>query len=475
LLSINPLKRNKSSNQAEWQTLLYVTAFRFGVAIFIFQLVAVSGFSQKSPNKAVDRGIPHSKQVLDSIVILNKQVLYFEKKGDSRNKILALLQCSNLYTKTNQLDQALIFSNSALMESQESNDDYGKMRSLIEMGNCYYNLNFKAEALESFLQAFQLSKELKITDATSYLIAQLGKVELELGSFVNAMDYAQQAIEYFTKKNNLEGQATAHMLLGSIHTKLGNFDLADSYLSKAIFLLQRLNSQALLSQAYVKFGQLRIAQKKNNEALSYLSQAAKIYEKDSCSNQNYAQVLRYYAVALSANGMKQEAISMANKSLAILKNTTNNLEIAKTWLIIGDIYANDSKLVAAHDAYSTVLNIATAGELKDEKRLAFKGLADILEKQGKPAEAYWFLKNYNKINDSILGLTQLSRVTQLENQLITLKKDKELEQKHLQVQQQDLELTHQSNRTTILIALLLLATGIIYHAYSLNKKKKEGQ
>ena len=159
------------------------------VAIFIFQLVAVSGFSQKSPNKAVDRGIPHSKQVLDSIVILNKQVLYFEKKGDSRNKILALLQCSNLYTKTNQLDQALIFSNSALMESQESNDDYGKMRSLIEMGNCYYNLNFKAEALESFLQAFQLSKELKITDATSYLIAQLGKVELELGSFVNAMDY----------------------------------------------------------------------------------------------------------------------------------------------------------------------------------------------------------------------------------------------------------------------------------------------
>lgn len=442
-------------------------------ALIILLFFSLSGFSQKSSKVSIEIPAAYYHTIHDSITALTKDIETLDKKGDAHDKISALLRCSNLYVKINQPDQALITANSALVSSQETSDDYGKMQALAQMGVCYYLLNFKAEALESFLESFQMSKELKVVKETAFLINQIGKVQLELGNFADAMDYAQQALDFFNQENNLEGQGAALMLLGSVHTKLGNFDLAEGYLNKSIFILERIGNPELLSQAYVKFGELRIAQKKNNEALSYLSKAAKIIEKDSTFNQNYAQVLIYYAVALSANGMQEEAISMAKKSIATLKSTNNISDIAKSWIALGDIYSTERELNEARAAYQKALKISTEGELKDEKRMAFKGLANVSEHEGKLAEAYLYLKNYNRLNDSILGLSQLSRVNQLENQLITMKKDREIEQKQLQVQEQDLELTHLSNRITILIALLLLAAGLIYHAYRLNKQKKE--
>lgn len=443
------------------------------VAFIIFQLFAISGFSQKSFRLASETHAAYYLAIKDSIATLNREIERLDKNGSSHDKILSLLHCSNLYTKINQPDQALISANSALVTAQETSDDNGKMLALKQMGICYYLLNFKVEALESFLESFQISKLLNSAKETGFLITQIGKVELELGSFVEALDYAQQALDFYIQENNLEGQAIALRLLGNIHTKLGDLDLAESYLNKSIFILERTGNTDQLSKAYVKLGELRIAQHKNNEALFYLSQAAKIIEKDSSSNQNYGQVLRYYAVALSANKMQDDAVAMAKKSIATLKSFNNTSDDAKSWLVLADIYYAQKKRDEAQRTYQKALDIATQGELKDEKRLAFKGLANVAEQQGKLAEAYQYLKAYNSLNDSILGLSQMSKVIQLENQLITLKKDKELEQKHLEVQQQDLELTQQGNRITILIALLLLAAGIIYHAYRLNKEKKE--
>ncbi|HUW06300.1 MAG TPA: tetratricopeptide repeat protein [Williamwhitmania sp.] len=443
------------------------------VAFIIFQLFAVSGFSQKSFRLASETHAIYYLAIKDSIATLNKEIERLDRNGNSHDKILSQLRCSHLYAKINQPDQALISANSALVTAQETSDDNGKMLALTQMGVCYYLLNFKVEALESFLESFQISKLLNSAKETGFLITQIGKVELELGSFVKALDYAQQALDFYIQENNLEGQAIALRLLGNIHTKLGNLDLAESYLNKSIFILERTGNTDQLSKAYVKLGELRIAQHKNNQALFYLSQAAKIIEKDSSSNQNYGQVLRYYAVALSANGMQDEAVAMAKKSIVTLKSFNNTSDDAKSWLVLADIYYAQKKRDEAQKTYQKALDIATQGELKDEKRLAFKGLANVAEQQGKLAEAYQYLKGYNSLNDSILGLSQMSKVIQLENQLITLKKDKELEQKHLEVQQQDLELTHQGNRITILIALLLLAAGIIYHAYRINKEKKK--
>jgi len=409
----------------------------------------------------------------DTIRLINKQVDAAERKGETKAKIDLQLKLSKLYLSIKEFDLALISANNAAIASQECNDDFRRMQSLTQMGVCYYLHNYKAEALESFLQSFELSKQLKNQKQTAFLINEIGRIQLELGNYADAMDYAQQALNFFVNENNLEGQGTSLMLLGSIHTKLGNLKLAEDYLTKSIFLLKRINNPNLEGMANLYLGELRINQNKNDEALEILSQAANLLSKKNAEKGNLALVLRYYAVALAASGRIQEAETMARNSLLALGKSYNITELAKSWLTLGDIHFAQNKAVEAQTAYNHALEYAKEGELKDQMRKAYFGLSNVAEQQNQRAKAFGYLKEYTKLNDSILGLNQLSRVNNLESQLATLKKNRELEVKQLQVQQRDLKVIQLRNRITILIAILLILTVIIYYAYRLNRHKRE--
>jgi len=411
--------------------------------------------------------------VRDTIKILNKQIDINERKGEVKENIDLQLKLSELYLSIKEFDLALIAANNASTASQEISDDNRRMQALTQMGICYYHHNYKTDALESFLQSFELSKQLKNSKQIAFLINQIGTIQLELGNYADAMDYAQQALNFFVDENNLEGQGTSLMLLGSIHTKLGNLKLAEDYLSKSIFLLKRSKNTNLEGMANLYLGELKINENKNDEALEILSQAASILSKKGADNGNLAQVLRFYAVALAASNRMREAETMARNSLLALGKTYNITELAKSWLTLGDIHFAQHKTAEAQNAYSHALEYAKDGELKDQQRKAFYGLAQVAEQQNLKAKAYEYLKQYTQLSDSILGLNQLSRVNNLESQLETLKKNREIESKQMEVKERDLKLTQLGNRITILIALLLIFSLIIYYAYRLNKHKKE--
>ncbi len=411
--------------------------------------------------------------IRDTIKLLNARVDIADRRGDTKNKIELQLKLSDLYLSIKEFDLALISANNAAISAQESNDDSRRMEALTQMGICYYHHNYKAEALESFLQSFELSKQLKNSKQIAFLINEIGKIQLELGNYADAMDYAQQALNFFVDENNLEGQGTSLMLLGSIHTKLGNLKLAEDYLTKSIFLLKRSKNTNLEGMANLYLGELKIDQNKNDEALEILSEAAKILSEKGAEKENLAQVLRYYAVALAASNRLPEAETMARNSLLSIGKSYNITELAKSWLTLGDIHFAQNKRADAQNAYYHALDYAKEGELKDQLRKAYYGLAMIAESQNQKAKAFEYLKHYTQLNDSILGLNQLSRVNNLESQLATLKKNRELEVKQLQVQQKDIEVTQLQNRITILFAFLIIAAIIIYYVYRLNKHKKE--
>ncbi len=411
--------------------------------------------------------------IQDSIKLLNKKLDIATRKGDYKQKIEFQLNLSDLYLTLREFDLALISANNAAMASQEANDDFSQMEALTQMGICYYHHNYKAEALESFLQSFALSKQHKDLKQIAFLINEIGKIQLELGNYADAMDYAQQALNFFVDENNLEGQGTALMLLGSIHTKLGNLKLAEDYLNKSIFLLKRCSNHDLEGMANLYLGELKIEQKKNNEALEILSNAANLLSKEGAEKENLSQVLRQYAVALAASNRLSEAETMARNSLLSIGKSYNITELAKSWLTLGNIHFAQNKISNAQNAYQHALEYAKEGELKDQLRKAYYGLALIAESQHQKAIAFDYLKQYTLLTDSILGLNQLSRVNNLESQLETLKKNRELEVKQLQVQQKGLEVTQLRNRITLLFAFLIIAAILIYYAYRLNKHKRE--
>ena len=411
--------------------------------------------------------------IRDTIRLFNKQVDIAERTGKAKKKIELQLKLSELYLSIKEFDLALISANNAAIASQECNDDFDRMLALTQMGICYYHHNYKADALESFLQSFELSKQLKNPEQIAFLINEIGKIQLELGNYADAMDYAQQALNFFMDENNLEGQGTSLMLLGSLHTQLDNLKLAEDYLTKSVFLLKRVNNPTLEGLANLYLGELKISQNKNDEALEILSQAATLLSKKNAEKGNLAQVLRYYAVALAASGRMQEAEAMARKSLLTLGKSYNITELAKSWLTLGDIHFAQNKALEAQNAYNHALDYAQEGELKDQMRKAYYGLSMVTENLHQPAKAFEYLKQYTQLNDSILGLNKLSRVNNLESQLATIKKDRELEAKQMQMQQKDLKLTQLQNRITTLIAILIILTLIIYYAYRLNKHKKE--
>ncbi|SDB83580.1 SpoIIE family protein phosphatase [Williamwhitmania taraxaci] len=451
---------------------------KFGIILLLMgSCLTTMASTSHTPDSLLPFALKDKKQniiaIRNTIKQINKKIDIAERTRETKVKTELQLQLSDLYLSIKEFDLALISANNAAIAAQEDGDDYHRMTALTQMGICYYHHNYKTEALESFLQSFELSKQLKDTKQIAFLINEIGRIQLELGNYADAMEYAQQALNFFVDESNLEGQGTSLMLLGSIHTKLGNLKLAEDYLNKSIFILKRINNPNLEGMANLYMGELKISQNKNDEALEILSNAASLLSKKDAEKGNLAIVLRHYAVALAASGRLKEAETMARNSLLTLGKSYNITELAKSWLTLADIHFDQNKITESQNAYNRSLEYAKEGELKDQMRKAYYGLANVSEQQNQRAKAFEYLKEYTKLNDSILGLNQLSRVNNLETQLASLKKNRELEVKQLQVQQRDLQVVKLRNRITILIAILLILATVIYYAYRLNRHKRE--
>lgn len=431
-------------------------------------LFSISVNAQKEGQAWVDSLLSAMPTALNDTVkakILNKVALYYANANTDtalkyaamgmhlagemkwQKGISAFNTCyGNIYITKGQIDSALYYHLKALELSKKINDS-------INMGVAYNNLGTVAEAKSDFVGAvqyymhsLQLGKEAKNNYNIGMSCENIALVYQEQQDYPKGIDYARQALAAFESNNNHDELSAPLELMGTFFLRLKKYDSAYYYYQKSL-VSARINGNKIKEAAILNsLAEYYASQKDFYDAIRYGLDAKKIWNvtgtafEDAIDN---AGLLGNYYLQLA----KQADTGKINNS--------------------AQIPATKEKLLQLATAYLTeAIQKSKAKGTKNSQSIFQNYLAEANALEGNYKDAYFNYKSYQEIKDSIFSQENKNKIAAVESQQAIDLKNKEIENKELQI-------SNQRKRMWLLASFIafLITVGALIYRQSLTRKK----
>jgi signal transduction histidine kinase/tetratricopeptide (TPR) repeat protein len=352
----------------------------------------------------------------------------------------------NIYVTKGKLDSALYFHLKALECSKKINDS-------INMGVAYNNLGTVAEAKSDFvsaakyyIQTLQLGKALKNNYNIAVACENIALVYQEQQDYSRGIEYARQSIAAYELDNDREELAGPLELIGTFFLHLNKYDSAYSYYQKALSNARTNGNKLKEGAALNSLAEYFAKQKDYFNAIKYGLEGKTLWDstvpafEDAINN---GGLLGNYYLQLA----KQADTGKINSSLQIPATKEKLLKLATAYLTEA---IQKCKAKGNQNSQSTFQNY----------------LAEANALEGNYKDAYFNFKSYQQIKDSIFSQENKNKIAAVENQRAIDLKNKEIENKELQI-------GNQRKRMWLLascIAFLITVGGLVYRQ-SLTRKK----
>ncbi len=287
--------------------------------------------------------------------------------------------------------------------------------------------------------------------------------------YFESLEYYHKSLELY-EQHFPEGNVYKPTLgIAKVYIIQNDFDRAYEYLQKAKTLVKD-NDEAALQILYENEGDFAFAKGRYDEAEIFFQKALASYKKSNAiggmifcytdlanvyrETKNYEAALKYGQEALKlGENYKQydRARLYGSESLGRTYLATSDFKKAKEYFLETVTIAGKFNMIA---------------ELKD----GYKALAKISEATNNYKEALHYQQLHTAFSDSVMNKTKARRISRLEVQLETAKREKEIE-----ILKRDKKLT-QSNMAAIiatLCGLIVLAISIIGRQRINHRKQKE--
>ncbi len=333
----------------------------------------------------------------------NQSVKYFQKAGNKKELVAAFGAAIYLVKQAGNYNIALDLSDKAIEIARSINDTLQWADALNNKGNVLKDMLLLSPAIDAYFEAFNLWK---LSNDTAGLAIAYGSIA---NAYFFEEDY-KKSLEYNFKKltatKNSGNRWETNKTLNNIALAYSALDQQDSalfYIHKNLELAKTLNYPEGVANTF------------NNMAVSFLKSGL----NDSAL---------FYSI---------KAISLAEK--------LNSPNLAKYEL-------NKAKILQQQKKYSSALTIAKkaynrAKQKNDNLTLKVGSflLNEIYYQMDKPDFAYPYLAEYHKLNDSILNMEHIRKVTRLDIQHKFEKKQKAAEFE-LEKNRQQIEILNQTNQ-----------------------------
>ncbi len=284
------------------------------------------------------------------------------------------------------------------------------------MGNEYHETgNFQAAA-NYYLQALALAEKTGQLPVRKKLYNNLASIFLSTEDYQKSLSYANRAIALARQDRDTPRTASALVNLGYALTKLGKYKQGETTFLEVIRLGRYLGDSSYVMDGLINTGSIYSDMNQHDKALRQYEQTMAI--TDHYPDQDYRLYAQLgYGQELLKTGQAGRADTVIASTIALAKRMQANDELRQTYL--------------------------TAAEIKEALR--------------QPVAALAYRKQYEALNDSLLGASTRKHVQQLEIAFQTAEKDKELAQKKLLLTEKDLELASRAKWQ----AIFLLAAGLL--------------
>lgn len=370
-----------------------------------------------------------------------------------------------------------------------------------------------AAAMQLLKQAAAMVGQGRDLRKQSYLLNQIATNYQSLGEIDSAIFYYRQLIEAKQHSEDRSGLLSDYSTLGKLYFELGHFRDAQQTLIMAITQAEALQDTLSQLTIFIDIANVYLAERLYEPAKTYADRARHLAGKYNMLLAE-GQSLEIKATALAAAGERDSALVDYRAALAIFEQLDFKRQVAAILIRMAAIDAGEEHLLAAEESLQAALRISLEegdklGEL--ETKLALAGvwldlgreksqlsawLDDCMliaaatnnksglqkvhqlqsryhERQGDYQLALQHYRAFKSIQDSLLNRENALIVRELEERYQTEKKDREIAQQQIALEQQQNIIRRRSLHNWLLLAGICILIALVALVLFINQRNKQ--
>jgi CHAT domain-containing protein/Tfp pilus assembly protein PilF len=337
------------------------------------------------------------------------QALPLYRAVDDRGGEAAVLNgIGAVYQSLGERREALAYYGQALQIAHAVGNIRGEATVLVNIGVIYYSLGENQKALDYLTQALPLTRAIGDRAGEARAIHNIGVVYDELGEKQKALEYYERVLPLVRALRNVRGEATVLNNIATIYLSSAESQKALDYFARALALRRAVGDRGGEAATLQNIGGVYHALGEGRKALDYYEQALALVRLVG-DRGSEATILANVGAAYSILGERRKALGYYAQALPLARavgdrtgeaTTLNNLMYVYDGLHsprFAVLYGKQSV-----DAYQQ-LRSNIQGLDKDVQKTylksverAYRGLADLLIRQGRPAEAQQVLSAFKE-------------------------------------------------------------------------------
>ena len=370
------------------------------------------------------------------------------------------------------VDQSKIYADSMLFLYDRINNEYGKKRHIFLLGiieRAKGNMNECKDHMDEFLPHALAENDTAMIGSTYYQLAIMNEY---LGNLDKAVEQQYLCIKYKEWEKDTISIATSINSIGSIQRKLKLYNEAEKQYLKALDLNTKINYIDGIATNHVNLGNLYGEQLEFDRAIGHYKEA--VYY-DSIANFAYGLAFDYENIGNLYGKQERydEAIGPLKKALDIREKLGGKYELAQSHLKLGELYLETKEWTKSRFHLKKGQEYAEDSGAKESQRDVYKALSLLYEKTGQSSPALTYLKEYNVLNDSILNKSTADKISTLNVQYETEKKEQEIALLNADKEINEIKLVAARRQTYGLLTGLLIISGLLFSVFRLYRKTQK--
>ena len=318
----------------------------------------------------------------------------------------------------------------------------------------------------------------------AHILNTLGKAYLNTSDYVNSHACFFESLAIADKINDEELRAATYRDMSVVYFYQHNYDGADDCDRKALAFYKKVNDSVNQALTLKSMGDTYLEKGDSANATNCYGAALPIFQKLQ-DREDEAAVYSNQAILQNTNYQTKIELGLAAKKLfdqerpdnVLPAINTGNLGVAYLDIVRYDtlhrtrpsalIPADRKKLLEIAEKYLKEAMVMSKSNNDIGNSAYFTGvLAELEEQKGDFRNAYYNFRKYQTITDSIFSQENKNKIAALENQRAIDRKNREIENKELQIGNQ-----HKKMWLLASCIAFLAATGGLVYRQSLSRKK----
>jgi len=400
--------------------------------------------------------------------------------------IEALLDSAELYKESNAI-KAYDFIEQALEQIIRDNDKENEVRAFSLLGDInLYSKQFDL-SIENYLKSKNLAESLNKEELSYTARKNVGIAHKSINDYDKALYYFNLFLNQIPQKVDDDIVFTKLQIAETYELK-GDVLLAEQTYLEVLKIEEDRNNRQGIILTQDKLARINLQQNNAAGAIQYYEESEKLAEQSN-DKRSLSNTLRSKGRAYKKQNKPEEELEARQQSLDINEELEDVEAQNEDLLEIGKIYVEQNQEEKAIPVLQRSVNLSEQTQNISQKKDALYNLSKAYERSD-VSKALQTYKEYLQVNDSINSIRERELLSRLElatslnrkqQRIDLLEKDKELNDKTIELLVQEQELMDQAIKTqrtiiiSLIIILLILGVSTIFILRSGRQKRIANQ